>query len=615
MLGGAGGVYGQEGTSLIFRLAQPEALWGLAMLPGTAWILIWARRRRRNNLLKFAERATLEQLHPGKFSRREKAGTACLVLAGLCLVAAGTRPQWGAVEARRLRTEGDVMLVMDLSRSMEAADVLPTRMARAKRAVRYLLDRLPDHRFGLVDAAASAWLHCPLTADHAVVALLLDDLSPAVQPVPGTDLGQAFRVAREALRRSPTNRPVILLVSDGENFGSSPLAAIGQAYADGIETQVLGVGTPAGAAVPPAGPQNPGDKKSAGPWTRLNEVSLRQMAEQGGGTCQILTEGGQEEERLAAELNRPGSVSLWTDRLIEWREGYPAAAALVFFFLFLEGWLGKAKIPGRRASRLKFLLITAGMWSLAGGRCWGVEPAPKADPAAWLGAVQGKNLPQEEKRLRAEVEQNPEDPRRTYNLGCIYLAEKKWLPACQMFALARQRARSARLRDAWYNWGYSSFYWGLAEGNGGRWQEAAEAFKQVLRLDPGDEEARYNLEVVLRTIQHNQEPMPQPRPQGMAKASGAPLGTNPKKPGTDRLPDSGQRSDQAQSGEEARSTREHNQSTSRGISAELRGPHQAGLSKEEALQTLHTFDAEERTWNPKQPEISSPQQVYRGPDW
>lgn len=601
---------------MIFRLAQPEALWGLALLPGIAWVLMGARRRRRNNLLKFAERTMLETLHPENFSWREKAGSVCLALAGLSLVAAGARPQWGSVETQRLRTEGDVMLVMDLSRSMEAADVFPTRLARAKRAVRYLLDRLPEHRFGLVDAAGTAWLQCPLTADHAAVALLLDDLSTSVQPIPGTDLGRAFRVAREALRRSPTNRPVMLLVSDGENFGSSPLAAIGQAYADGIETQVLGVGTPAGAAVPPAGPQNPGDKKSAGPWTRLNEVSLRQMAEQGGGTCQILTEGGQEEERLAAELNRPGSVSLWTDRLVEWQEGYPAAAVLAFFFLFLEGWLGKAGVPGRRAPRLKVWLMTAGIGIfLAGGRVWSMEPAPKADPAAWLGAFQGKNLAQEEKRLRAEVEKNPEDPRRTYNLGCIYLAEKKWLPACQMLALARRRVRGARLRDAWYNWGYSAFYWGLAEGNGGRWQEAAEAFKQVLRLDPLDEEARYNLEVVLRAIQHNQEPMPQPRPQGMSKASGTPLGTNPKQPGADRLPDSGQRSDQAQPGEEARSTREHNQSTSRGISTELRGPHQAGLSKEEALQTLHTLDAEERTWNPKQPEISSPTQTYRGPDW
>jgi Ca-activated chloride channel family protein len=236
------------------RFANPHALWLLLMVPAAvlAYTLAFARRRR---LLARLGDAPLVANLAAVVSMPRKRLRAALVVAALALLGVAlARPQAGG-RARLTKQPGlDMIVALDFSRSMLAKDVYPSRLERAKRELEQLMDSLGGDRIGLV-AFAGETLSYPPTTDYAAVKLFWRDLNPWDMPVGGTAIGQAMRASLDLLTRlrakgGATRAQVILLLTDGEDTDSEPLAVAEEASKLGVKVFTVGIGSRSGELIP-----------------------------------------------------------------------------------------------------------------------------------------------------------------------------------------------------------------------------------------------------------------------------------------------------------------------------------------------------------------------------
>jgi Ca-activated chloride channel family protein len=274
------------------RFANPHALWLLLVAPAAvlAYALAFARRRR---LLERLGDAPLVAKMAGEVSLARKRARAALVVIALALLAVAlARPQAGG-RARLTKEPGlDMVVALDFSRSMLAKDVYPSRLERAKRELEQLMDGLGGDRIGLV-AFAGETLSYPPTTDYAAVKLFWRDLYPWDMPVGGTAIGQAMQAGLDLLTRlrakgGPTRAQVILLLTDGEDTDSEPLAVAEKASQLGVKVFTVGIGSRSGELIPEydeTGKVTGYVKDADGKYvtSRLAESMLQQIAQKTAG--------------------------------------------------------------------------------------------------------------------------------------------------------------------------------------------------------------------------------------------------------------------------------------------------------------------------------------------
>lgn len=195
-----------------------------------------------------------------------------LVLVALC------RPQWGQNDLPGSSKGLDIVVALDVSRSMLADDLAPTRLAAAKQAIAALLQRLEGDRIGLVAFAGSAFLVCPLTLDYHTFASMLDEVGTGTLPLGGTSIERALSEAHRAFGTMPERGKVLILVSDGEGHAGD-WAAAGNALRDaGILVISVATATPAGGVIPLGDGEFVRDAKGQLVTSRLKMESLTTLA-------------------------------------------------------------------------------------------------------------------------------------------------------------------------------------------------------------------------------------------------------------------------------------------------------------------------------------------------
>lgn len=266
---------------------QPIYFWLLTLVPALARFLVWAFRARRRALERFAAPPLADKLTESvrPVARRWKA--VLLVLTVLFAVLALTQPRWG-FEWREVKYRGvDVMVLLDVSKSMLTEDMRPNRLTQAKYAVQDLLDHLRGDRIGLVAFAGAAFVQCPLTVDYEAFRLTLKDADPRIIPRGGTAIGAAIRTALKAFEAGEGRDRAIVLITDGEETESDALAAADEAARAGVKIFAIGVGTTEGELIPVREEGKPldfvKDKDGAVVKSRLDEETLKQLALRTGG--------------------------------------------------------------------------------------------------------------------------------------------------------------------------------------------------------------------------------------------------------------------------------------------------------------------------------------------
>jgi Ca-activated chloride channel family protein len=463
-----------------------EPLWLVAALVvAVAALLFWRRadRRRRADLTRFASLHLLPDL-TAEVSPRRRATKRGLVLAAVALCGAALAdPRWGFRWEETRRRGIDVLIALDVSRSMLAQDVAPSRLARAKLAIVDLVDKLGGDRVGLIAFAGSAFLQCPLTLDHGAFLDALQALEPGVVEAPGSDLASALRTAQQALATEQRNVKLLVLFSDGEDLGGGAVAQAKRAVEDGIHVYTVGVGSPAGELIPLA-KEGGGTEFLKGPdgqfvKSRLDADTLRGVAEATGGFYEPLGQRGEgvDEvwERALAPLPKEDLASRMR-RVPIARFQWPLAAALLL--IALEPWLRERRGAGRAAvlALLTFALV-----------------APRTAHAA----------------SAAEAERLYEAGRYDEALAAYRAGE--YGDASAAFARALRSAEPRIQEQSFYNLGNAQFRAGQQTREAdpqqtvAAWQQALDAYDAALEIDPEDEDARFNREFVQRELERLQQ--------------------------------------------------------------------------------------------------------------
>jgi len=266
---------------------HPHFLLALWLLPAVAWLLVWAHRRRRAAAERFAEAPMRGRLMPPLAGPRPWFKGAALVVAMGLLITAAAGPRFGAYYQEVTQRGADVFVVLDVSRSMTAEDVAPSRLQRAKSDIRDLLWRVVGDRVGLIVFAGKPVVKVPLTTDHGFFEMMLEEVDTQSAPRGGTLIGDAIRKAIEAMPERGDRDQAVVLITDGEDHESLPEEAARHAAERGIKIFTVALGDSAeGARIPIRGDDGQLKyMKYAGKeiWSKVDEKLLEQIALASGG--------------------------------------------------------------------------------------------------------------------------------------------------------------------------------------------------------------------------------------------------------------------------------------------------------------------------------------------
>ena len=271
----------------MFRFENPHFLWLLLALPLVLGLFLWYWRYRRLALRRFADAELLDQLAPG-LNKRLPWTKFLLVFAALpLLIFALANPQYSAQREEINRRGIDLIIAMDVSRSMLAEDIEPSRMDRSRYFANALIDELTGNNIGIEFFTCTAVMSAPLTTDYNFLRSVVTAAQPGQISAQGTDIGSAIELAESNYREESTNHRALVLISDGEDFGGTAAAAAAEAYGKGLIIYTVGVGQEGAARMPyetVTGRQAYVETEGGGTaTTSANLETLQRVARQGGG--------------------------------------------------------------------------------------------------------------------------------------------------------------------------------------------------------------------------------------------------------------------------------------------------------------------------------------------
>jgi Ca-activated chloride channel family protein len=358
---------------MTMTFAKPIFLYGLLLVPLAGLFLWWARRRRESDLARLGNLGLVQRLSSTVNWRGRRWRDALWLVVLALLIVALARPLWGT-EVQVVEQEGiQVMVAMDVSTSMLAQDIKPDRLSRAKMEIADLMTRLGGDEIGLVLFSGASFIQFPLTSDYATAMTFLDNARPEVISRPGTAIGDAIRTAMAGFDMNRASQKVIVLITDGEDHQGDALATAEMAAEQGIMIYAIGFGSPEGEPIPEydARGEVVGYKKDQNGevvLSRLDEATLQQIADVGGGQYFRASADGSELAALVAEMGALQTAALSSQMEIRGIERYQiflvVALVLMVVIELIPDRLPRRilhKVEGKRAAMHE-------RWSAASGR-------------------------------------------------------------------------------------------------------------------------------------------------------------------------------------------------------------------------------------------------------
>lgn len=268
----------------MIRFEHTDFLFGLILLPFLVFLFIYLLKWKRDTAKKIGDPRLVKELvknySPAKFNFK-----VILILLGfaICVIAAANLQQRAETESVT-RKGVDVMIAMDVSKSMLAEDFAPNRLERARQLVNKLMNQMPDDRIGIVLFAGRAYLQMPLTTDHSAARMYIQQASPAVVPTQGTVISEALRMASMSFNSKDRKFKSIILISDGEDHDEQALTVAKTLKDNGIMVNAIGIGSTEGSVIiDPETGESKKDQQGNTVVTRLNETILQQVAQESNG--------------------------------------------------------------------------------------------------------------------------------------------------------------------------------------------------------------------------------------------------------------------------------------------------------------------------------------------
>ena len=330
----------------MFRFEEPTYLYLLLLLPFLAAFYLYSNYRRRKAIRKFGDPVLMAQLMPDVSKYRPDVKF-WLVFAAIGLFAVLlARPQFGSKLETVKRQGVEVMIALDISNSMLAQDVQPSRLEKAKRLVAQLVDKMENDKVGMIVFAGDAFTQLPITSDYISAKMFLESINPSLISKQGTAIGAAINLATRSFTPQEGVGRAVIVITDGEIHEGGAVEAAKAAAEKGIQVSVLGVGMPDGAPIPVEGTNDfRRDRDGNVVVTRLNEQMCQEIAQAGDGIYVRVDNSNAAQKVIAQEINKMAKADVETQVYTEFNEQFQAVAWIILLLLLAEMLILERKNP------------------------------------------------------------------------------------------------------------------------------------------------------------------------------------------------------------------------------------------------------------------------------
>lgn len=288
----------------MFRFQHLSHLYLLGLVPVFILLFVGLIVWRKHKLKKLGSQALIASQLLGVIPGRPALKFILLTLAFSAAVVGWANLQKGSGTEQVQRSGVDVIIALDVSKSMLAKDIQPDRLVRAKQLILSMLDKMQNDRVGLVIFAGRAYLQVPLTIDYGAMRMMLQNVNPSMVPAQGTVLAEAMDRANQSFSQKEKKYKTLVLISDGEDHDENALAKAKEAAAQGVVIHTVGIGSPEGTTL--FDPETKAVKlnEEGNPViSKLNEDELRRIASASGGTYSLLRNTDETASKLVGEIN------------------------------------------------------------------------------------------------------------------------------------------------------------------------------------------------------------------------------------------------------------------------------------------------------------------------
>ena len=390
----------------------------------------------------------------------------------------------------------DIMIALDVSKSMLAQDIKPNRLERAKQAISKLIDKLSNDRIGIVVFAGKAYLQMPLTGDHGAAKMYLSSASTDVVPTQGTVISDALKMCYSSFNSKEKKYKAVVLISDGEDHDEGALKIAGDMADEGIVINTVGIGSSQGSTfIDELTNQPKTDNEGNIVITKLNEEELQKIAEKGNGSYQLFSNTDELVNKLDAQLSSMDQRTVVEDSLVNYENYFPYFLMLALLLLVIELFISERKkiqnikstVNQKGIALTSLFLISYSLFPLTS-----TAQNEKALIKKGNDAYEKKEYENAITNYKQATEKSPANSTAQYNLGNALYKNKKTDEAVQAFDNAIENAESKEDKS-------KSFYnKGVVLQNNHKLPECIEAYKKALKLNQQDEDARQNLQKALQ---------------------------------------------------------------------------------------------------------------------
>ena len=502
----------------MLRFANEDYLYALAAIPLFLILFIWIRIRKKRSLKKFGDVFLVSKLVPDVSGTKAWIKFIVLMLAFAFLVVGAADLQIGS-KLEEVKREGvDVMIALDVSNSMNAEDIRPSRIERSKQVISKLIDNLQNDRIGIIIFAGKAFVQLPLTSDFGAAKLFLSSIDTDIISTQGTAIGSAMELAQNSLDNKDKKHKVLIIITDGENHEDDAIEAAKSASKDGIVVHTIGMGSPQGAPIPVYKNNTRvgflKDHEDKIVITKLDESGLRQIASAGSGIFVRASNGDDGLKSILHQISRMEKKNYGSKIFADYEDRFQYFLGAALLLLLIEmmvserksKWLQNINLFGTEAKKSS----KAAMWLVVVG--FGIasmflmpvagNAQSKVREQVRKGNSEYKNGKYDKAELsyRKALEENKDSPEAAFNLGDALYKQGKYEEAATQFQqITAEKGASSKLKSkAYHNLGNSYLKQKKLE-------ESINAYKNALKAAPTDQETKYNLAYAKALLQQQQQ--------------------------------------------------------------------------------------------------------------
>ena len=329
----------------MLRFEDPIYLWMLLIIPILVLMRFIVWRKRKRNLRKFGDPSLLKEMMPDVSKYRPTIKFCLLLSAITILIFMIARPQVGSKISHEKREGIEVLIALDISNSMMAQDVIPSRLEKSKLLIEDLVDHFTNDKVGLVVFAGDAFVQLPITNDYVSAKMFLQNINPSLITTQGTDLARAISLSQSCFTQREHIGRAIIVITDGEDHEGGALEAAREAYKKGINVFILGVGTSKGAPIPDGNGGYLKDNSGQIVLSALNEQMCQQVAKAGNGVYIHVDNTSDAQEKLNKELSKLQSGISDTVVYSEYNEQFQIFGIILLLLLIVETILLESRNP------------------------------------------------------------------------------------------------------------------------------------------------------------------------------------------------------------------------------------------------------------------------------